>query len=126
LNTAHPAGSFDPIPSDLNTTLAGSITITGGFALNYTGTSGGGTASGSVGSIPGAADTLSGSISIQVGSGTAQTIAVSSSSNTLAKLATAINNAAIGVTACRRNWTGSTNSTPQLPDTTRTATVEEP
>ena len=109
LNTANPAGSFDPIPSDLNTTLSGSITITGGFALDYTGTSGGGTASGSVGSIPGAADTLSGSISIQVGSGTAQTITVGSSSNTLATLATAINNAAIGVTASVVTSSGSSS-----------------
>jgi flagellar hook-associated protein 2 len=44
-------------------------------------------------------DTLSGSITIQVGSGTAQTISVGSSSNTLSTLASAINSAGIGVTA---------------------------
>ena len=45
------------------------------------------------------ADTLSGSLSIQVGSGTAQTITVDDSSNTLSTLAAAINSAGIGVTA---------------------------
>lgn len=44
-------------------------------------------------------DTLSGSLSIQVGSGTAQTIAVGSSTNTLATLASAINQGDYGVTA---------------------------
>lgn len=46
-----------------------------------------------------ASDTLSGSLTIQVGSGTSQTITVDSSSNTLATLAAAINFAAIGVSA---------------------------
>jgi flagellar hook-associated protein 2 len=49
--------------------------------------------------IQNASDTLSGSISIQVGSGTAQTITLDSSDNTLAGLAAAINSANIGVTA---------------------------
>jgi len=46
-----------------------------------------------------ASDTLSGSLSIQVGSGAAQTITVDSSSNTLATLEAAINAAGIGVQA---------------------------
>ena len=46
-----------------------------------------------------ASDTLSGSIVLQVGSGTAQTITLGSSNNTLAKLETAINAANLGVTA---------------------------
>ncbi len=46
-----------------------------------------------------AGGTLSGSISITVGSGTAQKIALSSSDNTLSGLASAINAANIGVTA---------------------------
>ena len=49
--------------------------------------------------IVNASDTLSGSLSIQVGSGTAQTITVDSSSNTLTSLAAAINSAGIGVQA---------------------------
>jgi flagellar hook-associated protein 2 len=49
--------------------------------------------------VTNASDTLSGSISIQVGSGTAQTISVGSTSNTLASLAAAINSAGIGVAA---------------------------
>lgn len=44
-------------------------------------------------------DTLSGSITIQIGNGTAQTISVDDSSNTLSSLAAAINGAGIGVTA---------------------------
>ncbi|NYF81055.1 flagellar filament capping protein FliD [Granulicella arctica] len=44
-------------------------------------------------------DTLSGSITIQVGSGTAQTVTVDSSSDSLSTLATAINSADIGVNA---------------------------
>lgn len=50
-------------------------------------------------SLANATDTLSGSITVQVGSGTAQTITVGSTSNTLASYAAAINAAAIGVTA---------------------------
>jgi flagellar hook-associated protein 2 len=45
------------------------------------------------------ADALSGSVTIQVGSGTAQTIAVNSATPTLAGLSAAINAAGIGVTA---------------------------
>jgi flagellar hook-associated protein 2 len=44
-------------------------------------------------------DTLSGSLTIQIGNGTAQTITVDSSSNTLSSLAAAINSAGIGVRA---------------------------
>ena len=46
-----------------------------------------------------AADVLSGSITIQVGSGTAHTVTVNSTSNTLSTLKAAINAAAIGVSA---------------------------
>ncbi len=46
-----------------------------------------------------AADTLSGSLTLQVGTGASHTITVGSSSNTLASLAGAINAAAIGVNA---------------------------
>jgi len=44
-------------------------------------------------------DTLSGSITVQIGSGAAQTITVGSTSNTLSSLMAAINGAAIGVKA---------------------------
>jgi flagellar hook-associated protein 2 len=44
-------------------------------------------------------DTLSGSLTIQVGSGASQTITVNSSSNTLSSLAAAINSADVGVNA---------------------------
>jgi len=57
------------------------------------------TSSGSLTEITNASDTLSGSISIQVGSGAAQTINLDSSDNTLSGLASAINAAGAGVTA---------------------------
>jgi flagellar hook-associated protein 2 len=49
--------------------------------------------------ITNASDTLTGSMTIQVGSGTAKTIDVPSSNSTLAGLASSINSASIGVTA---------------------------
>ncbi len=49
--------------------------------------------------IKNSADTLSGSISIQVGSGTAQVVTLDSTDNTLAGLASAINGKGIGVMA---------------------------
>jgi flagellar hook-associated protein 2 len=57
------------------------------------------TSSGYLDAVTNAADTLTGSLSIQVGSGTAQTITVNSGDNTLSGLAAAINSAGIGVTA---------------------------
>lgn len=57
------------------------------------------TASGSLKPITNASDTLSGSITIQVGSGTAKTITLDSSNNTLAGLVAAINSSGAGVTA---------------------------
>ncbi|MGC9158408.1 MAG: flagellar filament capping protein FliD [Terracidiphilus sp.] len=55
--------------------------------------------SGTLGTVAAAGDTLAGSVTIQVGNGTMQTITLDSSDNTLAGLAQAINNAALGVTA---------------------------
>ncbi len=49
--------------------------------------------------VANASDTLSGSLTIQIGSGASQTINVDSSSDTLSSLAAAINSADIGVTA---------------------------
>jgi flagellar hook-associated protein 2 len=49
--------------------------------------------------IANASDTLSGSLTIQIGSGQSQTITIDSSSNTLQLLAASINAASIGVTA---------------------------
>jgi flagellar hook-associated protein 2 len=57
------------------------------------------TSSGYLDAITNSSDALSGSITIQVGSGMVQTVAVGSSDNTLSGLAAAINNAGIGVTA---------------------------
>jgi flagellar hook-associated protein 2 len=84
----------------------GNITVTSNIAasnttLSYTGSAGTSkTAStGTLTPITNAGDTLSGTISIQVGSGTKQTITVGTSTNTLATLAAAITSAGIGVTA---------------------------
>ena len=57
------------------------------------------TSSGVLTKINSSSDTISGSIVIQVGSGTAQTITVGSSSNTLSGLASTINSSGMGVTA---------------------------
>ena len=51
------------------------------------------------GELANASDLLGGSISLQVGSGTAQTITLDSTNNTLQTLATAINSGSYGVTA---------------------------
>src|SRR4051794_3583737 len=51
------------------------------------------------GRITNAGDTLSGSLTIRIGSGDPQTITIDSSNNTLSLLAASINAAAIGVTA---------------------------
>ena len=93
------------------------IVATNSSALKYTGTAGSGTqaSSGSLAALANAADTLSGSLSIKVGSGTAQTIVLgaapsspaintiytgtASGSDTLAGLKDAINKAGLGVTA---------------------------
>ncbi len=57
------------------------------------------TSSGYLAAISSASDTLSGSITLQVGGGTAQTITLNSTNNTLAGLAQAINSSGVGVTA---------------------------
>ena len=57
------------------------------------------TSSGYLAPISSATDKLSGSITLQVGSGTAHTITLNSSNNTLAGLAAAINSSGAGVTA---------------------------
>jgi flagellar hook-associated protein 2 len=51
------------------------------------------------GTVANASDTLSGSLSIQVGSGSARTLTLGSSNNTLQTLASAINSGSYGVTA---------------------------
>ncbi len=57
------------------------------------------TSSGYLDAITNPADTLSGSISIQVGAGAAQSITINSTNNTLATLSAAINSGGYGVTA---------------------------
>jgi len=81
--------------------VTSSVVSTGNTPLGYSGVAGSATqvSSGALDSIPGSGDVLSGSISIQVGSGTAQTVSLDTSDNTLSGLRDAINAAKIGVTA---------------------------
>ncbi|MDR3724771.1 MAG: flagellar filament capping protein FliD [Terracidiphilus sp.] len=101
-DSAASTGTLQSVESSSDT-LSGSISIgvAGGFGLSYSGTDGTDSAAstGTLQPIANASDTLSGSISIQVGSGTAQTIKLGSSNNTLSGLKDAINSASIGVTA---------------------------
>ena len=105
LNTQSPDGYLDPVSSSAGVTLSGSISISlaGGIPLDYSGTAGSDAqaSSGTLAPINNAGDALSGSLTIQVGNGTAQTVNVGDSStpDTLAGLASAINLADIGVTA---------------------------
>jgi flagellar hook-associated protein 2 len=59
--------------------------------------------SGTLGTVAAGADTLSGSLTLQVGSGAAQTITLDTSDNTLSGLMGAINAANLGVTAALNN-----------------------
>ena len=74
----------------------------GGTVLGYAGMTGSSTlySSGSLASVAAGGDKLTGSITVQVGGGNAQTVSLGSPGGTLADLASAINNASgIGVTA---------------------------
>jgi flagellar hook-associated protein 2 len=81
--------------------VTSSIVATSATLLGYSGVAGSAiqVSSGSLASIPNFNDALSGSVSIQVGSGAAQTVTLNSSDNSLPELANAINTANIGVTA---------------------------
>ena len=81
-------------------TVSSSILAASPTPLSYSGTDGsaGVASTGTLTSIA-TGDSLTGSISIAVGGGTAQTITLNSSNNTLAGLASAINSANLGVTA---------------------------
>ena len=57
------------------------------------------TSSGYLAEIANSADTLSGKVTLQVGSGTSQTFTLSSSDNTLAGLASTINSSGLGISA---------------------------
>ena len=109
LNTENPNGYLNAITNSSDT-LSGSINISlaGGLPLSYSGTAGADattdtsaqTSTGTLNPIVNTNDTLSGSITIQVGSGTAQTVTLDSSDETLTGLMDAINNTTgIGVTA---------------------------
>jgi flagellar hook-associated protein 2 len=104
INVTNPTGYLDAI-NNSSDALTGSISISfaGGLPLNFSTTAGTATqaSSGTLSAIANAGDTLSGSISIQVGNGAAQTVNVGDSStpDTLAGLAAAINTAHIGVRA---------------------------
>jgi len=81
--------------------VSSSVAATSGTLLSYSGTpaSSAQASSGTLAGITNTTDTLTGSISIQVGSGVAQTVTLDSSDGTLDGLKTAINKASLGVTA---------------------------
>jgi flagellar hook-associated protein 2 len=102
VNTTNPNGYLTAVSTTTGTTLSGSIVIqtAGGFLLSNSVTAGSSSVTSSATLTGNEADTLSGSIVIQVGSsGTAHTITLDSSDNTMAGLASAITSASIGVTA---------------------------
>lgn len=104
-------------------TVTSDVTATSDAALSATVTSGSSTvtSSATLTGISDESDTLAGSISIQVGSGTAHTITVDSSSDTLATLADAINDASIGVKASVVENTSGTYSLSLESETSGTA-----
>lgn len=119
-------------------TVKSNIAATSDTLLNFSGTIGTSTTPsvGSLTTIASRDDQLSGSITIQVGSGTAQTVNVDSSHATLAGLADAINNANVGVTAVvdsdgttlsflsgTSGSAGTLNITSKILDTTDTSTA---
>jgi flagellar hook-associated protein 2 len=77
--------------------VSNSLTATAPTELGYAAS---GDTSGALATIPGGGDVLSGSLTIQVGSGAAHTVTIAEGSNTLQGLADAINGTAgVGVTA---------------------------
>lgn len=78
-----------------------SLVDTSGATLGYAGSAGSDASysSGALASIANAGDTLTGALAIQIGSGTAKNFTLDSSTNTLAKLADAITQEHMGVTA---------------------------
>ncbi len=105
LNSESPDGYLDSVSSAPGVTLSGSVSISlaAGIPLYYSGVAGTAavTSSGSLAAIESLGDTLSGSMSIQVGNGTATTVNVgdSSTADTLDGLKDAINDANLGVNA---------------------------
>jgi flagellar hook-associated protein 2 len=84
-------------PNVLQLTSASSTAIAGTYTVIVNSLAA--TSSGVLDAITAPSDTLSGDITIQVGTGAVQTVTLDSSNNTLSGLAAAINNAGIGVTA---------------------------
>jgi len=108
--------------ADGNIAVSGNSIVAASALLNYSGTAGstGAASTGALTGISNAGDTLSGSISIQVGSATAHTITISSD-NTLSALAGSINTAGIGVTASVVTNSNGSSSLSLLSSTSGTA-----
>jgi len=84
-------------PNVMSITAANNTAIAGTHTVTVTSLAQ--TSSGYLAPIANAADKLSGSITVQAGSGKAQTITLNSSDNTLSGLAAAINGSGAGITA---------------------------
>lgn len=80
-------------------TVSSALTAQPGLAYSDSGFTTSTADNGTLGSLGASGDTLSGTMTIQVGSGTTRTISLNSSNNTLSGLMQSINNAGIGVTA---------------------------
>jgi len=108
--------------ADGNISISGNSIVAASAQLSYSGVAGstGVASTGALTGITDAGDTLSGSISIQVGSGTAHTVTISSD-NTLSALAGSISAAGIGVTASVVTNSDGSSSLSLLSSTTGTA-----
>jgi len=84
-------------PNVLSLTAANASAVAGTYTVSVTNLAS--TSSGSLAQIANVNDALSGSITLQVGTGTPVTIALNSSDNTLAGLAATINSSTVGITA---------------------------
>jgi flagellar hook-associated protein 2 len=105
------------------TISSNSIVDASGVKLQYTGTAGSGStpSSGTLTAIANAADTLSGALSIQLGSGAATNFTLDASDNTLATLVNKINQSALGVTASVQTNSDGSSSLALLSNTTGSA-----
>jgi flagellar hook-associated protein 2 len=109
--------------ADGNIQVSANSIVASSALLNYSGSAGaiGVASTGTLTGITNAGDTLSGSISIQVGSGTVQTVTVAPPDDTLSGLAGTINTAGIGVTASVVTNSDGSSSLSLLSNTTGTA-----
>jgi flagellar hook-associated protein 2 len=120
-------GNITATSNSLTAAVENTLSYSGTAGTDGTGGSGATTSAGELSPVSSLSDALAGSISIQVGTGAAQTVAVPTSNATLAGLETAINSTpGIGVTASivtNSDGTSSLALTSQTPGAAGTLTV---